>query len=120
MLAVTAARLGKRHVLALDVDPKGAESHRRQCSNERCRRGGLSDRCALNEVPGYFDLVVANIGATALVDMARHVIGLLAPRGALVLAGMLEEHAGGRRRLPPFHACRLAVEEAGRQPSFAP
>ena len=58
---------------------------------------GLEVRAgSLEAVAGErFDLVLANILARPLMDMAGSITAALAPGGALVLSGLLTEQAGG-------------------------
>jgi ribosomal protein L11 methyltransferase len=90
LLAVAAVRLGARLVVAVDVDPEATASSR---SHARLNGtpfhvvrgdGGRSFR------PRSFDLVLANLTAPLLVEKAGELSTLLAPGGALVLAGLLD------------------------------
>ncbi|MFP5255517.1 MAG: 50S ribosomal protein L11 methyltransferase [Acidimicrobiia bacterium] len=91
VLAVVAARLGSRHVTAVDVDP---EAVRATAANAAAN--GVADRIdpslgPLGEVTGAFDLVVANIGQRVLVELAPDLLALAAPGGTLVLSGLLAD-----------------------------
>lgn len=89
ILAVAAARLGARPVVASDLDPEATASSRRHAllNAERLlvvrADGGRGLRA------GAFDLVLANLMALLLVDRAEEVASLVAPGGALVLSGLL-------------------------------
>lgn len=88
ILAIAAAILGARRVTALDIDPQA-----RQATIENARINGVSDRvrviadCA-EATPAA--LVIANILAGPLVELARVITGLTMPGGRLALSGLLE------------------------------
>jgi ribosomal protein L11 methyltransferase len=87
VLAVAAAALGAERVVAVDVDAEAVQATR---SNAEANGVAVSTS-TLAEVEGRFDLVLANIGAATLVDLARPLVGRLAMGGALVLSGLLAE-----------------------------
>ncbi|MCS7178070.1 MAG: 50S ribosomal protein L11 methyltransferase [Anaerolineae bacterium] len=90
ILAIAAAKLGARRVLALDTDPQAVAVAR-----ENIRRNGVADRVrvargSLPQAFGRFDLVVVNILARVLVEMAEQGLARrLALEGRLVAAGLL-------------------------------
>jgi len=51
--------------------------------------------------PGTFDIVLANILSNPLKLLAPALLARVAPRGALVLSGVLERQAEGRHRDVP-------------------
>ncbi len=91
ILAIAAAALGAERVLACDIDA------------EACRIAG--DNAALNgvaglieitleplsELAGEYDLVLANILAEENIRLAEELVGRVAPAGALILSGILQE-----------------------------
>jgi ribosomal protein L11 methyltransferase len=93
LLAVAALKLGAREVTALDLDPVAIESARLHARlNEVPLRlvrgdGGGPFR------PRSFDLVLANLSAGLLHERRGEITGLLAPRGSLILSGMLVSDA---------------------------
>jgi len=95
ILALVAARLGATEVLAVDNDSNAVAVARRNARDNdvahviRLLHGSLPD------VGGAYDLVVANILAHIIIDMAKS--GLAArvrPGGMLVVSGILAEQAG--------------------------
>jgi ribosomal protein L11 methyltransferase len=90
ILALVAAFLGARSVLAIDLDPLAVESARRHVE--------LNDRAAIvrveeggpESVSGTFTLVLANLTRDDLLSLAGVLKSLLAPGGFLVLSGFLE------------------------------
>ena len=93
ILAIAALRLGARHATALDIDPQAIEATR-----DNARRNAIeADRldCGLVDelAPQPADLVMANILAGPLVELAPRLVSLLRPGGTLVLSGILAEQA---------------------------
>lgn len=94
ILAMAAARLFHRPVLASDIDPGSV-----RVAAENARRNGLARRLRVVGGDGWrtrplshaapFDLVLANILARPLSAMARPLARHLAPGGHAILAGLL-------------------------------
>lgn len=88
-LAVAAAMLDADVVVACDVDPAAVAATR-----ATAERNGVGERVevhpGLDQVDGRFDLVVANIGAATLVELAPALLRRLSPAGALVVSGLLD------------------------------
>jgi len=98
VLAIAAAKLLRRPVLASDVDPEAA-----RVAAHHVRRNGLAGRVRVLCAAGYrarpvgrgrYDLVLANILARPLALMARDLAPVLAPGGIAVLAGLLARQEG--------------------------
>jgi ribosomal protein L11 methyltransferase len=90
ILAVAAALLGARRVLACDIDPQALVA-----TTDNAARNGAADRVHVvpaDAVPAdaRADLVIANILAPVLVALAPRLVAALRPRGALLLSGLLE------------------------------
>jgi ribosomal protein L11 methyltransferase len=86
ILAIAARRLGARRVAANDDDPKAVEVAR-----ENALRNGAAVEIAqapLDAVEGTFDVVVANILANTLVELAPAIAAKLAPGGVALLSGI--------------------------------
>ena len=95
ILAVSAAALGARRVTALDVDPQALRA-----TAENARINGVSDlvsvlaaHAATSTPIEPASLVVANILAGTLVELARVLSALTIPGGNLALSGILEAQA---------------------------
>jgi ribosomal protein L11 methyltransferase len=105
LLALAAAVRGAAAVVAVDADPDAVAAARANVERNgfagRVQVGGWS----LAEVPGEFELIVANITEDVLRALAAQIAAHLAPAGALVLSGIL---AGGQET-----AVRAAYEELG-------
>lgn len=91
VLSVAAMKLGASSVVAIDVATEAIEA---TVANAAANRVVVDARHALiDDVDGTFDVVVANIGAAVLRAMAPALAARVAPGGALVLAGLLDEQA---------------------------
>ena len=97
ILGIAAALLGAHQVLGIDNDPQAITA-----SQDNAVRNGVSasqfsaslpDALVLENWQGSAELVVANILAGPLIELAPTLIALMAPRGRLLLAGLLEEQA---------------------------
>jgi len=94
ILALAAARLGAASVLALDTDPQAVAIAR-----ENARINGLEavvqvEEGSLGGAQGAtFDLLVANISASAIIDLAVAMTAALKPGGVLIAGGFIEERA---------------------------
>ncbi len=92
ILAVAAILLDANHVHAVDIDPQAITATQ---SNALKNRVQEKIACYLPEqfVPFQADVVLANILAKPLIDMAEQICNLVAPGGQLVLSGILQEQA---------------------------
>lgn len=94
ILALAIARAAGITVIASDIDPIAAAT-----TQENAAANGLAERIVALAGEGVagegvrrnapYDLIVANILAEPLIALAPEIAGLLAPRGHLVLSGLL-------------------------------
>lgn len=112
------------HALATasDIDPVSIEVTRENAGINGVRLGAMPGRLALAVAPGLdhlklrrrgrYDLIIANILAAPLIELAPDLAPALAPGGRLVLAGLLSGQADGvlrayrRERLRPLFTVR--------------
>jgi ribosomal protein L11 methyltransferase len=93
VLAIAAALLGAARVDAVDIEPVAVRAAR-----ENAARNGVGDRLRIESgsvgpgepFPGTYDLVLANIIARILIDLADGLIAAVRPGGTLVLSGVIE------------------------------
>jgi ribosomal protein L11 methyltransferase len=89
ILAVTAALLGAGTVTAIDIDPDAlAVTRDNAAANHVSNRVDVSTRHAGTN-DGTYDLVVANLTAGVLVELAGALTAAAGPRGQLMISGML-------------------------------
>jgi ribosomal protein L11 methyltransferase len=89
ILGIAALKLGASRVRAVDVDPVAVAVAR-----DNARDNGVASRMRIDALPlsrvrGRFPLVLANIETRVLVPMADELAAHVAPRGTLVLSGIL-------------------------------
>lgn len=94
ILAIAAAKLMHKNVLATDIDARAA-----RVAKENAKLNGVADRIHAIQADGWsdpqitkaapFDLVFANILARPLCAMAHQLAAHLAPGGVAILAGLL-------------------------------
>jgi ribosomal protein L11 methyltransferase len=87
LLAIAAARLGARGVAATDNDPVAIRVARENAAHNGVALD-LNERDVASQ-RGPFDLVLANILANTLVELAPALAAVLAPRGVVLLSGIL-------------------------------
>jgi len=112
VLAIALARLGVERVVALDVDPAVVPLARANLALNGAARVALLAG-PLAALRGRFDLVVANLLAEAIVAEAGALAGAVAPRGRLVLSGLLAEQLPAVRAAHPGWRVVETRAEAG-------
>ncbi|MDA0226040.1 MAG: 50S ribosomal protein L11 methyltransferase [Proteobacteria bacterium] len=90
ILAIAAARLGATQVDAIDLDPLALEAARANATNNNVALGVFD---ADAQLPGDYDVVVANILARPLIVLAPAISARVGPGGRLALSGVLATQA---------------------------
>ncbi|MFT5112228.1 MAG: ribosomal protein L11 methyltransferase [Parasphingorhabdus sp.] len=116
ILAIAAALCGARQVIANDIDPlalqatvSNAEINHVSHIVETCQPA--SSRIHLTDSNGTCDLVLANILADALIDLAADISSLVKPNGQLLLSGILAHQADRVRAAYPRFKFELTLRE---------
>lgn len=115
LLAIAARKLGASRVAANDVDPKAVEVAR-----ENAAANGVAleiVEAPLAAIAGTFDVVVANILANTLVELAPDIAAKLAPGGVVLLSGLLHPQEDEVRRA--YEALGLAPRPGARQAEWS-
>lgn len=92
VLAIAAAKLGAERVVGLDMDTVAVE-----VALENVEQAGLNDTVTIKRADspltfeGEADLVVANILAQVLIEMAGHLLQKIKPGGLLISSGIINE-----------------------------
>lgn len=91
ILAIAAIALGAEHCAAIDIDPQAL-----QATEQNARRNGIDGERLDVHLPDSFapkpaDLLLANILAGPLIELAPRLTGLVKPGGRIVLSGLLAE-----------------------------
>ncbi|MGH8441729.1 MAG: 50S ribosomal protein L11 methyltransferase [Nevskiaceae bacterium] len=92
LLAIAALKLGAARATGVDIDPQALLATR-----ENALTNGLGDRLQAVAAADFagrpFDVVLANILARPLIELAPRLCAALAPGGDIVLAGVLDAQA---------------------------
>ncbi|MGB1199486.1 MAG: 50S ribosomal protein L11 methyltransferase [Thalassotalea sp.] len=92
ILSLAALKLGAEKVIGIDIDPQAL-----QASKANAERNGVEDRLALylpaDQPEIKADVVVANILAGPLRELAPVIIQFVGEKGQLALSGVLEDQA---------------------------
>lgn len=109
ILAIAALKLGAASAEGVDIDPMCVRT-----AGENAARNGVEDRLTVlvgdlsDKATGVYDIITANIVASAILSLAPHIPALLAPGGLFVSSGIIdtrkEEVLAGLREagLDPF------------------
>jgi ribosomal protein L11 methyltransferase len=93
ILAIAALRLGAARAIAVDHDPQALEA-----TEQNARENGVDGRllvCPPSDLPETgVEVLLANILAGPLIELAPRLSRLVRPAGRLVLSGILREQAG--------------------------
>jgi ribosomal protein L11 methyltransferase len=121
LLAFAAARLWPAaRLTASDIDPVSIDVVRENAAVNRVRgvklvvADALSHRDLVTRAP--YDLVIANILAQPLIDMAPWVAASVAPGGTLILAGLLDTQAAAVTQAYVGQNMRLVAKGPGEWP----
>jgi ribosomal protein L11 methyltransferase len=98
ILSLAAAKLGASSVTTLDIDD-AAVRVTRDNARANCVEGAIDAACGSlgsawpfdDPAHGRFDVVVANIIARVIVELAPDLVDALAPEGRLIVSGVIEE-----------------------------
>lgn len=98
-------------VLGVDIDPEAIE-----VTAENAERNGVADRLRaettlVDEVPGQFALLLANITGPTLLELSTAIAARLSPGGALILSGLLQTEAAAVKRRFGALGLRLVRDE---------
>jgi ribosomal protein L11 methyltransferase len=110
VLAIGACVLGASRAVAIDIASAAVAVGRANAA-----ANGVSDRVdvsttPLSQVDRQFDIVVANILAPALVQLADDLVRVAGPSGVLIISGVLaDRHDHVEAALRPLRRSRRAV-----------
>ncbi|MCL4156276.1 UNVERIFIED_CONTAM: hypothetical protein GTU68_027407, partial [Idotea baltica] len=93
VLSILGALLGLHEVVAIDIEPQAVEATLANAVVNGVEARIEVSTTALSQVQGTFDVIVANIGALTLIDLAPQLVERMSSQGLLVLSGLLEEQA---------------------------
>jgi ribosomal protein L11 methyltransferase len=90
ILAMGCGRFGAINVLAIDNDPDAVETAKGNIIRNRLEDIITVSDQDIASIESGFNLIVANIIHDTLAEMAKLLTGLLAPKGYLILSGILK------------------------------
>ena len=90
ILAIAAAKLGAGDVLGVDIDLQAVTAAK---NNAETNQVSARFDDSTKEIPGQFDIVVANILSNPLKALAPAICSHVRPGGRLALSGILVEQA---------------------------
>ncbi|MDB5107930.1 MAG: prmA [Candidatus Binatus sp.] len=93
LLAIAAAMLGAREIIATDVDPIALDNARDNARLNNLERRIRFSPVPLNSIRRRFDLVTVNILSETLIELAPRLKRMVAPHGRLILGGLLADEA---------------------------
>lgn len=96
VLALAMRALGVGRVAAVDNDPLAVEATRAAATENGL--GPIATGASLQSRRGAYDLVVANLFANLLVELAPRLAARLAPGGRLIVSGLLDSQEKDVRR----------------------
>ena len=91
ILAIAAGLFGAGEVLAVDVDPIAVQASRENAARNRLGRVIESREGSVPTGDGPFDLVLANLIASLLVNLADPLAGEVRPGGTLLASGIFHD-----------------------------
>ena len=88
VLGLCAIELGAASVVAVDLKPEAIAATRRNATLNGMDQHVDATVAPLDTIEGAFDVIVANVGRGPIVELAPHLIGILAPGGWLAVSGI--------------------------------
>ena len=88
VLGLCALRLGASTMVGVDIDAQAIEATRRNAALNGFERRVEATAASLDQTEGAFDVVLANIGRAAFVELAPQLIARVSPNGWLAVSGI--------------------------------
>ena len=93
ILAITAKKLGCSHVYALDIDDTALKVTHENAIKNQLKEEEIHTLLAPQQSPPSCDLLIANILANPLIELAQHIASCVKPAGQIALSGLLDTQA---------------------------
>lgn len=98
ILSILAAKLGASEVLGLEIDSTAAA-----VAASNVEMNGVQDTVKIQEATlpyphaplGNYDLLVANVSAKVITDLAEHIVDVVRSGGRLIFSGILDRQRAG-------------------------
>ncbi len=112
VLSVAAARLGASTCDAVDISPAAVPVATANAAANGVGELVHASTATLDELPGPYDVVLANVLAPHLIDLAPDLVRLVSPAGVVIISGVLDgqyEHVVDA--LAPLHVADVATRD---------
>ncbi|MDD3223847.1 MAG: 50S ribosomal protein L11 methyltransferase [Clostridium sp.] len=113
ILAISAAKLGAKDVLGVDLDPVAVDSARENLQYNDVHNIKIEHGDLLDVVKGKADIVVANIIADVIVILTPDVVNVIKKGGYFITSGILKERVD--EVLSKLKECGFEVMEVNNQ-----
>ena len=110
ILTIAAAKLGAEHVLALDIDSLAIKAARANVRANGLQRVVTVQHRTISpedDIETGFDLIVANLYTKVILSIAPILVAQLAPKGTLIVSGILAERVAEVKRNLEAVGCTL-------------
>ncbi|CAB1240530.1 50S ribosomal protein L11 methyltransferase [Clostridium sp. MT-14] len=91
ILAITAAKLGAKHVIAVDINGTAVESALKNLEYNDVKNIEVFQGNLMEKVHGKADVVVANIIADAIISLTDDVKNFIVPGGIFISSGIIKD-----------------------------
>ncbi|CAD7782407.1 MAG TPA: methyltransferase domain-containing protein [Candidatus Desulfofervidus auxilii] len=89
ILAIAAARLGVKNIIGVEISPEAVKEAQENVKLNKVTKEITILSSSVTETKGQFDLIFANLYGVLLKKIAPTMVRLLAPKGWIVLGGMI-------------------------------
>ena len=117
ILAIAAAKLGARKVVAIDIDPEAVRVARQNVYKNLVNDKIQVSTIGISQLTGLFDIIMANISAYQLKLLAREIFPLLNQKAHLILSGFLKHEVEDLLKIYMPFGLELVYKEI--DPEFA-
>jgi len=111
ILSIAAAKLGAKRVVGIDIDPRAVEVAKSNVELNKVKHLVEISSTSLADIRDNFDLVVANLTASVICDLAADMAARVQQGGLLLLSGILQ---GQEEKVEEIFA-RLAFQQVVRK-----
>lgn len=112
ILSLAALLFGAKQAVGLDIDPEAVIATRANAKRNGLEQGVSADNTPLDDVTETFPLVLANITARELSDLAHPLAARLSPGGELVVSGILVDQIGQMSRVFASQGLKVVEQDS--------
>ncbi|MCM5703343.1 50S ribosomal protein L11 methyltransferase [Larsenimonas salina] len=93
ILAIAALKLGAAHAVGTDIDPQALQASRDNAQRNQIEDDRFELHYPEHAPSAHYPIVIANILAAPLIELAPQIAGSVAPGGLIALSGILAHQA---------------------------